>query len=266
MQANKRVGAKTMASIPKIVLQSLNNGEIETVNLVEWLAINQLELLKHVLTQIKKIEYFKACESAVAQLKKSTVNTRNECIGETLLHLSIENKDTSLFNTLATHTSDFVRCWAAIMVGRNTTLKLEKKLEAIEPFAIDEHFGVREIAWLSVRQDISAHLEKSIMLLAKWTSSKNEGKRRFASEATRPRGVWCAHIDALKTNPELAISILEPLKSDSALYVRNSVANWINDAGKTQAKWALDLCKRWQKESKTKETEAIIKRALRNLK
>jgi 3-methyladenine DNA glycosylase AlkC len=261
----KRVGSKNMAGIPKDVLKQLNTGEIETVNLVEWLAIDQLELLKNVLSQNKKTSYIQPCEIAVKALKKSTVNTRNEIIGETLLALSIKNKDGNLFEQFATHTSDFVRCWAAIMIGRNLELSLNEKLNQMERFAIDQHFGVKEIAWLAVRSDISSNLNNSISILSQWSLSDNENKRRFASEATRPRGVWCAHIDTLKQMPEIAITILEPLKSDASLYVRNSVANWINDAGKTQAKWAKDICKKWGKESKTKETDYIIKRALRNL-
>jgi 3-methyladenine DNA glycosylase AlkC len=261
----KRIGSKNMAGIPKDVLKQLNTGEIETVNLIEWLAIDQLDLLKNVLSQSKKIAYFKPCETAVKGLKKTTVNTRNEIIGETLLSLTLSNKDTKLFEQLATHTSDFVRCWAAIMVGRNLELNLNEKLNQIERFAIDQHFGVKEIAWLAVRSDISSNLNKSIAILSKWSLSDNENKRRFASEATRPRGVWCAHIETLKQNPEMALPILEPLKSDESLYVRNSVANWINDAGKTQAQWAKDICMKWQKDSKTKETTYIIKRALRNL-
>jgi 3-methyladenine DNA glycosylase AlkC len=261
----KRVGSKNMAGIPKDVLKQLNAGEIETVNLVEWLAIDQLELLKSVLSQNKKIAYFKPCDIAVKALKKSTINTRNEIIGETLLSLILKNNDKQLFEQFASHTSDSVRCWAAIMVGRNLELSLNEKLNQIERFAIDPHFGVKEIAWLAVRSDISANLNKSISFLSKWSLSENENKRRFASEATRPRGVWCAHIETLKQTPEIAITILEPLKSDESLYVRNSVANWINDAGKTQAKWAIDICQKWQKESKTKETTYIIKRALRNL-
>jgi 3-methyladenine DNA glycosylase AlkC len=69
----------------------------------------------------------------------------------------------------------------------------------------------------------------------------------------------------LKTDPELGMTILEPLRSDSSKYVRDSVANWLNDAGKTQPEWVRQLCRRWTKESPTAETAMIIKRATRNL-
>jgi 3-methyladenine DNA glycosylase AlkC len=51
---------------------------------------------------------------------------------------------------------------------------------------------------MAVRADISMNLQKSLSILSKWTKHENENIRRFASESTRPRGVWCEHIDALK--------------------------------------------------------------------
>jgi 3-methyladenine DNA glycosylase AlkC len=158
-----------------------------------------------------------------------------------------------------------VRCWATYLVGNNEKLSLQQMLQQIQPFAADKHFGVREIAWMAVRPTIAKNLKESISILATWTKAKDENVRRFASESTRPRGVWCAHIDALKENPALAINILQPLKADPAKYVQDSVGNWLNDASKTQPKFVTDLCKQWQKESKTKETDYIIKKALRSI-
>ena len=71
---------------------------------------------------------------------------------------------------------------------------------------------MREIAWMAIRPAIATDLNAGLTLLEKWSTDKAENIRRFASECTRPRGVWCQHIDALKEKPELALPILESLK------------------------------------------------------
>ncbi|PFY09201.1 hypothetical protein COL43_10955 [Bacillus toyonensis] len=47
-----RKGARKANEIPKEVLQLLQQGKVESVNLTEWLAINHIELLKNVLPSI----------------------------------------------------------------------------------------------------------------------------------------------------------------------------------------------------------------------
>lgn len=98
---------------------------------------------------------------------------------------------------------------------------------------------------MSVRASITLELSLSIRLLSGWVRDEDENIGRFAVEATRPQGVWAKHIVALKETPELALPLLEPLKSDAADYVRDSVANWLNDAGKTQPDWVIQVCKAW---------------------
>jgi 3-methyladenine DNA glycosylase AlkC len=125
--------------------------------------------------------------------------------------------------------------------------------------------GVREIAWLAFRNHLCEELTAGLKFLAKWADDKDENIRRAASEGSRPRGVWCAHMGALREKPEQAIAILEPLKADPSIYVRRSVGNWLNDAAKDNAAWVRKLCKRWTKESPVKETQWIAKRALRTV-
>jgi len=77
--------------------------------------------------------------------------------------------------------------------------------------------------------------------------------------------VWCAQFEAFKAEPWRALPLLEPLRADPSRYVQNSVANWLNDASKTQAQWVAQLCKRWAAESAAPQTTYIVRRALRTL-
>lgn len=261
----KRKGARSTKDIPADILQQLNTGQIETANLVEWLAVDQRLLLENLLKQNKRTHYLKVILTKIDQLKKQTVNTINEAIGTGLFELTRQTNDKNFLVIMSNHNADLVRCWTTYTIGKNENLNIGETLKQIQPFSADKHFGVREICWMAVRPKIAENLSESIKTLAKWTTSQDENIRRFTTEATRPRGVWCEHIEELKQNPELALSILEPLKSDPAKYVQDSVGNWLNDASKTQPDFVTELCKRWEKESGTKETKYITKKALRTL-
>lgn len=261
----KRKGARSIKDIPTDILMQLNKGEIETANLTEWLAVDQRLLLENLLQQNNRSEYLEPILSKVDQLKKQTVNTINEAIGLGILDLSLKNEDTEFLSKLSTHPADLVRCWAAYTIGRHNTFNIEQKLKKIQSLAADTHFGVREICWMTVRPDISKNLKESLSILSEWTKHENENIRRFASESTRPRGVWCEHIDELKQNPGLGLEILEPLKSDSSRYVQDSVGNWLNDVSRSQPEFVVEVCDEWLRESNTKETQYIVKKALRTI-
>ncbi|MCC9041523.1 DNA alkylation repair protein [Myroides sp. M-43] len=260
-----RKGAKAIKDIPTDVLVGLNKGELSSVNLTEWLAIDQRLLVENVLDSLGRNTYIPIVLDAIEGLEKKTVNTINQCIGYTLFHLTKEENDTELFTLLKQHKSDLVRCWATYFIGYNESLNIREKLKGIRYFAGDTHFGVREICWMAVRADIIANLEESIALLLPWTGDKSEYVRRFVTESTRPRGVWCKHIEVLKEKPEFGIPLLEALKSDSSKYVKDSVGNWLNDAAKTRPDFVIELCDKWQAEVSQKDTNYIILRAKRSL-
>jgi len=261
----KRKGARTIKEIPNEVLERLNRGEIETANLVEWLAIDRRVLLENLLAGHGRKKYLRPILKKVDGLEKQTTITVAEAIGAGLYEQVSANGDDDFFRAISTHRSDFVRSWAADVVGRNIEQGIGQMLLGIKPFAADGHFNVRESAWSSARLGIIRNLRESLAILSAWAKDADENVRRFASEATRPRGVWCEHIVELKQTPELGLPILEPLKSDESNYVRLSVGNWLNDASKSAPEFVRRLCERWEQESDTKETRHIVKRALRTL-
>jgi len=250
----QRKGASKRSAIPPEVLAALNAGTLETATLAEGLAVDFRYLLSQAAPELSgtDLDLVRA---------EDGVTTRMRSAGELLQ----SRLGVASFDRFAGHSSDTVRGWAAYLIGTAPKLTLKQRLGKIRLLADDSHFGVREWAWLAMRDRIAAEIDEAIQLMTPWTGHASANVRRFASESTRPRGVWCAHVSLLKTDPELGMTILEPLRSDSSKYVRDSVANWLNDAGKTQPDWVRQLCGRWTKESPTAETAMIIKRATRNL-
>ncbi|HDX9652558.1 MULTISPECIES: DNA alkylation repair protein [Bacillus] len=262
-----RKGAKKASEIPNEVLQLLNQGKLESVNLTEWLAINHIELLKNILPSIGLKD---SLELVVAELEKQNVETGMKAIRMTgalldkVIFKENERKKADFLLKFSNHISDSVRCWAAFMNKKqNNTLK--DKLKYIRSFAADHHFGVREIAWMSIREELSQNIEKSVELLVDWAKSEDENIRRFSVESIRPRGVWSKHIEILKQEPDRALPILNLLKSDPSKYVQDSVGNWLNDASKTKPDWVINLCEEWTKDTDMKSTSRIIKKAKRTI-
>jgi len=252
-----RKGATRAADISADVLQALSRGEMQSATLAECMALNQAQLMRVAfpslsLKALKQVD--SACELGVLK--------RMGRIGAVLL----DALGTDGIDTCRTHSADTVRGWACFMIGAQPGIHLSARLTAIRPLADDDHFGVREWAWMALRPHLVEELDVSIADLAQWTSSPSERVRRFASEALRPRGVWCAHIAALKHEPGQALPILLPLRADPSNYVQDSVANWLNDAAKDQPAWVRDLCAQWLQATPSDATRRICQRAMRNLK
>lgn len=262
-----RKGATKISDIPDEVLMLLNQGRIESVNLTEWLAVNHISLLKNVLPAIglnHKLDFILSeMVNQNAESGMKAIRLTGEWLHKVIYEES-DQKKKDVTRELSNHVSDSVRCWAATMY-KNRKCSLEDKLAYIHPFAADRHFGVREIAWMSIREDLSQDIDKSVELLTEWAKSDDENIRRFSIEAIRPRGVWTKHIEALKQEPSKALPILHLLKADPSKYVQDSVGNWLNDASKTQPEWVLSLCEEWSEKSDTKATARIIKKAKRTI-
>lgn len=258
---NNRKGAKSFKEISPEILQQLTQGRIQSANLTEWLAIDHAELVKNILPA----HYQQECLRQLDTLKTKTAMQSIKIIGEALATIIRQNNDDKLLSQLSTHTSDSVRCWAAYIIGSDKSYAFNEKMLKIKPFAADKHFGVREIAWMAVRSDIETNLDQAIRIFCDWAIDIDENVRRYTTEATRPKGVWCKQLEILKHNPEMALPILEQLKNDESRYVQDSVANWLNDASKTKPDFVVMLCQQWEKDSNSSATKYIIKKALRTI-
>jgi 3-methyladenine DNA glycosylase AlkC len=258
-----RKGPRSRRDVLPEALDYLNKGLIETKNLSEWLVVDFAVLVENVF-QVLGIEHL---SDDLIKLIKKHPDPKTTKIGKLVGEYLIENLENpfEVEKKLRNIPSDLARGWGCKIIGWTDNLKLLDRFEMIEFYATDPHFGVREEAWAAMRNEIEANLEESIEILAKWSDSENENKRRFASEATRPRGVWTKYLKELVAEPWRAISILEPLRADDSKYVRDSVGNWLNDAGKSHPDWVRSVCEDWQKKSKSKETDYIVRRAMRNL-
>lgn len=254
--AAKRKGSLRMADIPHDVITGLNSGELEAVTLVECLSVDYGQLLPAVAPD--------AGEETIQRMREAQqlkITGRMKASGD-ILH---ERYGLAGVEKFARHRSDTVRGWAAAIISVAPKLTLKQRLAHIADLADDPNAGLREWSWMALRPHIITQLDLALKLLEDWSHHSSANIRRFASEATRPRGVWCPHIEVLKQEPQRALHLLDPLHADPSRYVQNSVANWLNDAGKSQPSFVHQTCARWQKQSKSKETAYIVKRATRSL-
>ena len=238
-----------MKKIPPERLQILNTGQIESKNLMEFLALDPELILKN---NLPDFNYIKP-DSRIGIVQK-------------LEHIAANLNDQfgfQKFEQLSTHKSDLIRSLACYLLAKQP-FSFEDKLKLMTRLAEDQNSGVREWAWLAIRKDFIQDLIKNISYLVCFTN-QSTNLRRFVCELSRPRGVWCRHILEFRESPWLGLKIIEPLKSDEAKYVQLSVGNWLNDASKTQSNWVKELCSKWQQESPTKHTYTICKRALRTI-
>lgn len=278
---------QTTASVSQATRQSLNAGEAPSRTLVELLVIDFAILMQSVARlPAPAIEQLRVAQGestspAAVQALHATCNRAKTRVPKpwkpgtklgitqrmSLAGMLLAEHDPAALDRLAAHASDTVRGWVAyaLMRGPHAPTAMASQLAAIKPLAADTHSGVREWAWMAMRPSIEADPRRAIALLTKWTASRDANIRRFASEATRPRGVWCNHIPLLRQDPALGLPLLEPLRADPSRYVQNSVANWLNDASKDVPIFVRDVARRWQRESRDAATAYIIRRATRTL-
>jgi 3-methyladenine DNA glycosylase AlkC len=152
-----------------------------------------------------------------------------------------------VFYEALTWESDTARGWAAFAVpfARGGP---KRQLELAMRFAVDGHFAVREWAWLGLRPAVVLDPCLFLDLLLPHTADSSPLVRRFCSEVTRPRGVWSRHLEMFKQTPGLARPLLDSLVVAHERYVQDSVANWLNDAVRSQSRWVAETTARWELE------------------
>jgi 3-methyladenine DNA glycosylase AlkC len=262
-----RKPARTMKEVPADVLEAINRGQIETLNLVEFLSVDHTAIGPYVLQQagFEKEAAALAGHMTAAGPLKAMDATRTAA--RALYNAgAATGRLEEIRQFMAGHGSDIIRHYAAYITGQLENRRMEDIFGLIRPFAADQNPGTREIAFMAVRHHIIARPQEAVEILTPWTAAADANVRRFASESTRPRGVWMAHAPAFRKNPSLGLPILTPLNADPSRYVQNSVANWLNDASKDHPDFVRDVCSEWlAARPGEKATVYIANRALRTL-
>jgi len=259
-----RRGATRRADVPREVLCALERGEIETVNLMEWLAADMRTLCRNVARSVTSPRLRSALIDAADEMADVGITGRLKIAGVRIAR-AVENLEHHSFLELATHQSDLVRQWACYAVNSpETAMELSRRLKLTCRFARDSNMSVREAAWMAFRPHLALELSHGVQLLKKMAAVRNDNVRRFSVEVSRPRSVWGSHIEEFKRKPHACISILDRVRSDDSRYVQLAAGNWLNDASKSQPDWVVDVCRRWMRHPDPR-TAFIVKRALRTI-
>jgi hypothetical protein len=143
-----RTAARRQSEIPAEVVDALSRGWIESKNLVEWLSVDRLRLLKAL-----SIELSIELNEPLLQLLKRRPSISSLQLSKEIskqLALILGPTDTRM-KSLETHPSDVVREWGALIVGHWSSMPFSRRLAWIKPFADDSNPGTREIAWMALR-------------------------------------------------------------------------------------------------------------------
>lgn len=135
-----------------------------------------------------------------------------------------------------------------------------------DPFKVSmlaqHEFTRRFSAEFSMRPFLIKWSERTLKQLLIWTEDGDPHVRRLCSEGSRPRLPWAMRIPEFIKDPRPLIPILDALKDDPDLYVKRSVANHLGDIAKDHLDLALDICRRWLRNS-NHDRNWVIRHALR---
>ena len=165
-----RKPARRIIEIPEQVRLALSDGTVATMNLVEWLATDRQSILNVICNRVGLSSEDESDPLWTPELLSQSALKQSFAIGNWLSKRIMIGDEA--WRLLSTHESDIVREWAAIIVGLADNISFARKLAWIKTFADDEHSGLREIAWLSLRADVLRDPVVAIKCLVPWTGSR----------------------------------------------------------------------------------------------
>lgn len=122
----------------------------------------------------------------------------------------------------------------------------------------------RFTAEFSLRPFLEKQPKRALEYLACWVDDPNVHVRRLVSEGTRPRLPWAGRLRTFDDCPDAMIGLLTRLRDDPHEYVRRSVANHLNDIGKSHPDLLVDVCARWMAAA-SEPRRKLVRHALRFL-
>ncbi|OFT24236.1 DNA alkylation repair protein [Arthrobacter sp. HMSC08H08] len=116
----------------------------------------------------------------------------------------------------------------------------------------------------AVRPYLERYPELTMARVHQWADSDSHNVRRLASEGIRPRLPWAKVHRPFVADPSPILPVLDRLHEDPSLFVRKSVANNLNDIGRTHPELALATAQRWAT-SGGPHAKRVVEQGLRGL-
>jgi hypothetical protein len=149
----RRKGAFRIALIPPEVLEALNDGLLETVNLNEFMALELPRLARSVAGHIGLDPASERLIDTLAMLSAFKPMQRHGHIARALYDLTAQHPERdAVAHQLATHPSDVARCWATQWISLSG-LALPDQLSATRP---GRRMRIRTSAALPVNSRVRA--------------------------------------------------------------------------------------------------------------
>lgn len=143
---------------------------------------------------------------------------------------------------------------AARGLERDTDLALDLLAEITQRFSME----------LAIRPFLVRHPERVLEKMQAWAQHPHYHVRRLVSEGARPKLPWGIGIPL---EPDRGLPLLDVLHGDTTRYVTRSVANHLNDIGKSDPDLVVATLRRWHGEVRQSpdELDWMTRHALRSL-